>query len=119
MTQGVRDIMSRQLALGHVDHSLAEAAKRMREADVGALPVVDGDELVGVVMDRDLVVRATTRCANPTTARVSQAMTRHVVFCHESTSVGEAASLMARAGCASCRWLIAIASWSGSSAWPT
>jgi CBS domain-containing protein len=83
MTQSVRDIMSRQLALAHVDHSLAEAAKRTREADVGALPVVDGDELVRVVTDRDLVVRATARYANPYTAPVLQAMTRHVVFCHE------------------------------------
>jgi CBS domain-containing protein len=45
MTQRVRDIMSHRLALAHVDHPLAEAARGMREADVGALPVVDGDEL--------------------------------------------------------------------------
>ena len=95
MTQRVRDIMSREPVVIHVDHSLAEAAKRMREADIGALPVVDGDELVGVITDRDLVVRAMARRAVSVAARVSEAMTRHVVFCHEQASIGEAASLMA------------------------
>jgi CBS domain-containing protein len=36
--------MSRDPVIAHVDHSLAEAARRMKETDVGALPVVDGDE---------------------------------------------------------------------------
>lgn len=90
MTQSVRDIMSREPVVIHVDHSLAEAAKRMREADIGALPVVDGDELVGVITDRDLVVRAMARRAVSVAAHVWEAMTRHVVFCHEQASIGEA-----------------------------
>jgi CBS-domain-containing membrane protein len=61
------------------------------------LPVVDGDELVGVVTDRDLVVQGMSRRADPTSARVSLAMTRHVVFCREAAPIEEAVSLMARA----------------------
>lgn len=96
MTQSVADVMSCRPVLAHVDHSLAEAAKRMREKNVGALPVVDGDELVGIVTDRDLVARATARDADPAITPVLEAMTRHVVFCRERILIAEAAALMAR-----------------------
>src|SRR5438128_675075 len=95
MTQNIRDIMSRQPIVAHVDHSLAEVAKRMRDADTGAMPVVDGDELVGVVTDRDLVVRGIAERADPAMTSVLDAMTRHVVFCHENAPIEEAASPMA------------------------
>ncbi|MFF4764507.1 CBS domain-containing protein [Streptomyces sp. NPDC001292] len=41
--------------------SLEDAARLVADAGVGALPVVDGDEVIGIVTDRDLVVRAMTR----------------------------------------------------------
>jgi CBS domain-containing protein len=96
MTHSVKEIMSCDPVIVHLDHPLAEAAQRMREFDIGALPVVDGDELVGVVTDRDLVIRGVERRADPATAPVSDAMTRHVVACHEDAPIDEAASLMAQ-----------------------
>jgi CBS domain-containing protein len=92
----VKDIMAREPATVHVDHSLAEAAMRMKEADVGALFVVDGDELVGVVTDRDLVIRGIAPGAAPSSAPVIDTITRHVVFCHENSSLEDAAVLMAQ-----------------------
>jgi len=68
----------------------------MKEFDIGALPVVDGDELVGVVTDRDLVIRGVEQGADPVSAPVSDAMTRHIVACHEEASIDEAVSLMAQ-----------------------
>jgi CBS domain-containing protein len=47
----------------------------MREADIGALSVVDGDELVGIVTDRDLVVRGTALGADAAWVPVARAMT--------------------------------------------
>jgi CBS domain-containing protein len=96
MTRRVDQIMSREPVVIHVDHSLAEAAQRMKEYDIGSLPAVDGDELVGVVTDRDLVVRGIARGADPASTSVLDAMTRHVVFCHDKASTDEAASLMAQ-----------------------
>jgi CBS domain-containing protein len=98
MTHSVGGIMSREPGVVHVDHSLAEAAKRMKEMDVGALPVVDGDELVGFVTDRNPVVRGMARRGDPATASVADAMTRHAVFRHEAAPIGRgrAASPMAR-----------------------
>ena len=95
MTQNVEQIMSRQPVVIHVDHPLAEAANRMSEADIGALFVVDGDELVGVVTDRDLVVRGLCQGADPNSTTVIEMMTRHVVSCGTSCSIDDAAGLMA------------------------
>ena len=51
----VEQLVNRNTVAVHVDQPLVEAARRMRDAGVGALLVLDGDELVGVVTDRDLV----------------------------------------------------------------
>jgi CBS domain-containing protein len=96
MRQKVKAILSYNPVVAHVDDPQAEAANRMREADVGVLPVVDGDELVGVITDRDLVVRGMALGVDPASVSVADAMTRHVVSCRRSTSIEQAAGLMAR-----------------------
>ena len=53
----VRDIMTRDVQLLAPDDTLLEAARRMRDDDIGSLPVAEGDRLVGYVTDRDIVVR--------------------------------------------------------------
>src|SRR5882672_2542709 len=55
MMPRIKDITAREPQLIHVDLPLSEAADRMKAVDSGALLVVDGDELVGMVTDRDLV----------------------------------------------------------------
>jgi CBS domain-containing protein len=94
----VDQIMSGDPVVAHIDHSLAEAAQRMKEADVGALPVVDGDELVGVVTDRDLVVRGLSEMSAGLAPNVIDVMTRHVVYCDGKTGLGQAAALMTEQG---------------------
>src|SRR6266849_3041051 len=54
----VRDVMVRNVVAIEPSASLAEAARRMCEANVGILPVVEAGEVLGVITDRDLVVRA-------------------------------------------------------------
>jgi CBS domain-containing protein len=95
MMRTVKDIMVREPKIIHVDLPLSEAAARMKEAGTGALFVVDGDELVGVVTDRDLVIRGMTKAADPAAATVIETMTRHVVHCAETSTIDEAAALMA------------------------
>ena len=57
--------MAREPVTIHVDQSLTEAAWRMMDAKVGALFVVDGDELIGVVADRDPVIRDISNGCEP------------------------------------------------------
>jgi CBS domain-containing protein len=92
----VKQVMCRDPAVVHVDQPLVEAARRMRGGDVGALFVVDGDELVGMVTDRDLVLRGVATGRDPLAVAVIDVMTRHVVFCEEHCSLEEAGRLMAR-----------------------
>src|SRR5262249_3157518 len=76
------------------DDTLQRAAEKMRELDVGSLPVVRASQLIGVVTDRDITVRATARGDDPMVTKVSEAMTADVVSCREHDTVEEAARLM-------------------------
>jgi signal-transduction protein with cAMP-binding, CBS, and nucleotidyltransferase domain len=65
MAQKVRDIMSGPPVTVSPDTDLATAAKKMRDENVGAILVTEGDDLTGVVTDRDLVVRGLADAADP------------------------------------------------------
>jgi CBS domain-containing protein len=75
--------------------SVQEAAVRMRAFGVGFLPVISGDELVGVVTDRDLVTRALAGGLPGSRVPVSDVMTSNVVCCEAGTSVDTVARTMA------------------------
>jgi CBS domain-containing protein len=61
----VRDVMTAEPIVLQQDQSIANAAQAMRDNAVGAVLVVDGDKLCGLVTDRDLVVRAVAESALP------------------------------------------------------
>lgn len=92
----VKEIMVRAPATVHVDQPLAEAAIRMHDAEIGVLFVVDGDELVGAVTDRDIAIRGIAEGREPGSTSIIEVMTRHVVFCREDESVCEAGAIMLR-----------------------
>ncbi|HEY3109770.1 MAG TPA: CBS domain-containing protein [Chloroflexota bacterium] len=94
----VRDVMRRQAAAVEPEATIADAARAMRELDVGALAVRDRGVLLGVVTDRDITVRATAEGYDPEVAQVRDAMTASVLFCLEDDSVEDAAERMAEAG---------------------
>ena len=90
----VSDIMSRQIAVIPPDTSLQEAARIMRDLDVGFLPVAQEGKLVGVITDRDIACRAVATGVQPATA-IGHAMTKGVMHCREDQDIAEAARLMA------------------------
>ncbi|MBA4000766.1 CBS domain-containing protein [Brevundimonas sp.] len=73
----VRDIMSRDVQVARPGDSIQNVAGRMAAGDFGFMPVAEGDQLVGAVTDRDLVVRALAGGAGADTP-VSEAMTTTV-----------------------------------------
>jgi CBS domain-containing protein len=73
----VRDIMSRDVQVARPGDSIQNVAGRMAAGDFGFMPVAEGDQLVGTVTDRDLVVRALAGGAGSDTP-VSEAMTSNV-----------------------------------------
>jgi CBS domain-containing protein len=88
--------MSAAVETIHADECVAEAARRLRAANVGLLPVLDRDALVGVVTDRDIVVRVVGDGRDPAATAVGDIMTEGVVTCSEGDTVSTAAEIMVR-----------------------
>ena len=90
----VRDVMTKGAECISPTTSLQEAARKMRDLDVGPLPVCENDRLVGMVTDRDITVRAVAEGCDPRTTTVKEVMTPDVVYCFEDQDVQQAANLM-------------------------
>jgi CBS domain-containing protein len=76
------------------DATLQQAARLMDDLNVGALPVCDGERLVGILTDRDIVVRSTSAGQDPRTVKVVDTMTAEVHSCFLDTTVEEAMRMM-------------------------
>jgi CBS domain-containing protein len=68
----------------------------MKVRDVGALPVVDGDHLIGMLTDRDIVLRTLAEGFDPSKTKARDVLTPDVVFAYEDQPLEEAARLMAK-----------------------
>lgn len=92
----LRDVMTQNVEVIEPDASLREAARKMKSLDVGSLPVCDGQRLVGMVTDRDIVVRAVAEDNGRQLMEytVQDIMTNKIVYCYEDDDVEEAARLM-------------------------
>lgn len=87
------DVMTKDIISVSSHESLAAAARKMAEKDVGSLPVVDSGKLVGVVTDRDIVVRGLAENFDAN-SKVSSVMTTKVVTCKPDADAHQAAQLM-------------------------
>src|SRR5262245_7048968 len=61
----LKEMMTRDVEVIHPDDSIQAAARKMRDRDIGFLPVYDGDELIGVLTDRDLAIRVLANGTHP------------------------------------------------------
>ncbi|MBA8909858.1 CBS domain-containing protein [Aminobacter ciceronei] len=76
------------------DTPVSEVAALMRKDDIGSVPVGDGDRLVGMITDRDLVLRALPDGADPKALKARDVMTRGIVYCRTDQSIEDAIHLM-------------------------
>lgn len=90
----VKDIMTTKVEYVNNDATLKEAANKMKDFDIGELPVVMGREAVGIVTDRDIVVRGVAHGHNPQVATVVEVMTEGIVACREDDELERAAKTM-------------------------
>ncbi len=90
----LKDIMTRDPVVLSPDVPLKEAAQRMREIDSGVMPVGEDDQLLGMLTDRDITVRATAEGKDPNGTPVREVMTPEVVYCFEDDDIREAARKM-------------------------
>jgi len=94
----VSDIMTSEgLATATLDTTLAEIAARMRDENVGAIPIVDDDEkLAGIITDRDIVVRGIAEGEDPDECTAEDIISEKLHTIHPHADIEEAAELMAR-----------------------
>jgi CBS domain-containing protein len=90
----VSDAMTAQVVTATPQTTVAEIARTMSQIDSGAVPIVDGGQVVGLVTDRDIVVRVVAVNGALDTP-VSQVMSDDVQSCREGDSVADAAAQMA------------------------
>lgn len=91
----VKDVMTPQAEVVSPDATVEDAAETMKTLDIGVLPVCDEDGLVGILTDRDVVVRVVAEKRDPKAVRVGEAMTPNIVYCFEDDDLSRAASLLA------------------------
>ena len=90
---------SRGLVSARPHESVLDAARRMKEAQVGAVVVLDGDVLVGIFSERDLMTRVVVAGRDPSETPVSSVMTREVETAELEDRVDACEEKMRRAGC--------------------
>lgn len=90
------EVMTRDVVTVRPDAMIREAAQMMDDLNVGALPVCDGRRLVGIITDRDIVVRSTADGMRPDATPVHAVMSEDVCWCFESDPVEKIEEAMSR-----------------------
>jgi CBS domain-containing protein len=92
----VRELMTRTARVCHPEESLEQAARLFWEGDVGSLPVLDSDQVVAMLTDRDVCMAAYTAGRNLANMRVSDCMSRDLVTLQPEESLETALDRMAK-----------------------
>ena len=90
----VKDVMTRGAECISPDTTVREAARKMRDLDVGSLPICDGDRLNGMLTDRDIAIRGVAEGLDPQATKAREVMTAGIDYCFEEDNVDEAARHM-------------------------
>jgi CBS domain-containing protein len=90
----VKDVMHQGVTWVSPTTSVAEIAKRMRDGDIGAVPVGENDRLVGMVTDRDITCRALADGRDPASLTARDVMSSPILYCREEDGIEDAARYM-------------------------
>ena len=96
MAKSIRDAMTSNPRNVEPNTSVVEAARLMKSEDVGSLPVVEGDRLVGMVTDRDIVLRVVADGKDVQSATVGEVASKDLVTVDPQQDLDEALRLMAQ-----------------------
>jgi CBS domain-containing protein len=93
----INEVMTPDVRLANPNQTIRDAATVMAEADVGSLPVGENDRLIGMITDRDIVLRAVAQ-GRDTQTLVRDVMTDKIQYCFEDDNVDRVAKNMADLG---------------------
>jgi CBS domain-containing protein len=94
--KSVKDAMTPGVKTATPSLSLSDAAKLMKQEDVGSVPVVDGERLIGMLTDRDIVVRGIAGGSDPQAVTAGDIASRDIVTVRPDDDLDEALRLMAQ-----------------------
>ena len=96
MGKSVKDAMTSDVKTAAPSQSLTDVARLMKQEDVGSVPVVDGERLIGMVTDRDIVVRGIADGSDPHAIKAGDIASRDVVTVKPGDDLDDAMRLMAQ-----------------------
>ena len=95
--RNIRDVMTPNPECVSERDSISDVARIMKNQDTGVVPVVDGKKVIGMITDRDIVVRGIAEGKDVGSVRVNELMTRQVRSVRDTATVNEALQLMSGA----------------------
>ncbi len=93
--QQLKDVMSTDVKILNPETTIKDAASQMRDGDFGSMPIGENDRLIGMLSDRDIVIRAVAQGYDNAT-KVRDIMSETVVWAYENDSVEQATAIMSR-----------------------
>lgn len=90
----VRDVMSKRLECINRQDTIREAAVKMRDLDIGMLPVEEERDIIGTITDRDITIRAIANGADPNSVKVGEVMSNEIYACTDEDDLVKAAGIM-------------------------
>ena len=96
MAKSVRDAMTAEPRSIGASASVVEAARLMREEHIGSLPIIDNEQLVGMITDRDITTRVVAEAADPKLTSVGDVYSQDLISVEPESDLEEALLLMAR-----------------------
>ncbi len=91
----VRDVMTSDVETIHPDQTIMEAAQKMKGRNVGPLPVMENNQIIGMLTDRDIAIRVVAEKKDANATKVRDILFgREVICCFDDQEIHEAAKLM-------------------------
>src|SRR5262245_18353052 len=90
----INEIMTKTVVCVEPTLPIAKAGEKMRDLDIGFLPICENDKLIGAVTDRDITIRSVARGRDPRLGPVSEIMTQDIFFGYDDEDVGHVARNM-------------------------
>lgn len=90
----VRNEMTRKIEIVNPETSVREVSQKMRDLNIGVLPVCDNSSLVGIVTDRDIAIRLAAEGKDPSATKVKEIMSPKVEWCFDDEEVEKVAAKM-------------------------
>jgi CBS domain-containing protein len=92
----IRDVMTANPECVTEKNTVRDAARIMKDQDTGVVPVVDGKKVIGLITDRDMVVRGIAEGKNLENASVTELMTKNVRSVREDATIDEVLAVMSK-----------------------